>query len=220
MADVFEPLPALAKPRERLWDLMAETPWLDWQLLTKRPEEVAGMVPWGEDWPANVWLGTSVENQEWADKRIPILLSLPAKVRFLSCEPLVGEVDLEMCDWTPPSLEGFSGTHNPLTGEWWPAVGDPDEEYRNRLTEQPQVNWVIVGGESGPHARRMDLAWAQRLVDQCDCAEVPCFVKQLGAAYRQPKDSHGADMAYWPESLRVRQMPESVGTAPGQAVLL
>lgn len=94
MADVFEDHPDVAKPRERLWRLIDQTPWLHWQLLTKRPENAAAMVPWGSDWPDNVWLGTSVENQRYAEQRIPHLLAASAKVRFLSCEPLLAAVDL------------------------------------------------------------------------------------------------------------------------------
>ena len=94
MADVFEDHPALPPERAKLWPLVEATPWLDWLLLTKRIENVAGMLPWGDSWPGNVWIGTSVENQEWAEKRIPVLLHLPAIVRFVSCEPLIGPVDL------------------------------------------------------------------------------------------------------------------------------
>ena len=94
MADVFENRRDLDSTRARLWDLIEATPHLDWLLLTKRPEAVTKLARWGAEWPANVWLGTTVENQEWADKRIPHLLAVPAKVRFLSCEPLLGSVDL------------------------------------------------------------------------------------------------------------------------------
>lgn len=94
MADVFEDHPQVVEARERLWRLIEVTPWLRWQLLTKRPENVAAMAPWGDDWPASVWLGTSVENQRWADARVPILLDTPAKVRFLSAEPLLSMVNL------------------------------------------------------------------------------------------------------------------------------
>jgi protein gp37 len=82
--------------RTRLWDLIGKTIHLDWQLLTKRPENVLRMVPdeWLRDWPAHVWLGTSVEDQDAADKRIPELLKIPAGVRFLSVEPLLRPVDL------------------------------------------------------------------------------------------------------------------------------
>lgn len=94
MADVFENHPQVAEARKRLWRLIEETPWLRWQLLTKRPENVAAMVPWGRDWPGSVWLGTSVETQRWADVRVPILRRIPAKVRFLSAEPLLSRLSL------------------------------------------------------------------------------------------------------------------------------
>jgi protein gp37 len=91
---VFEDRRDLDPSRERLWTVIANTPHLDWQLLTKRPQTVARLAPWGNDWPDNVWLGTTVEDQQRADLRIPSLLRIPAKVRFLSCEPLLGPVDL------------------------------------------------------------------------------------------------------------------------------
>lgn len=94
MADVFERRDDLDAERRRLWSLVAATPKLDWLLLTKRPQHVASMVPWGDEWPSNVWLGTTVENQRFAEIRVPHLLAAPAKVRFLSCEPLLGAVDL------------------------------------------------------------------------------------------------------------------------------
>ena len=94
MADVFEDNEALNIWRERLWALISITPWLDWLLLTKRPESIEQMVPWQWDWPKNVWLGTTVENANYAEKRLPLLLKHPAAVRFLSCEPLLGPIDL------------------------------------------------------------------------------------------------------------------------------
>ena len=98
MADVFEARKDLDSWRAQLWILIGCTPWLDWLLLTKRPENVEEYVPWTTTWPANVWLGTSVEDQQRADERIPILLKHPVKFRFLSCEPLLGLVDLT--PWT------------------------------------------------------------------------------------------------------------------------
>jgi protein gp37 len=94
MADVFEDRRDLDEHRNRLWQLIADTPQLDWQLLTKRPEAIRRLQPWGEDWPANVWMGTTVEDQTRAELRVPTLLKVPAKVRFLSCEPLIDQVDL------------------------------------------------------------------------------------------------------------------------------
>ena len=94
MADVFERRADLNQERTRLWNLIEDTPHLDWLLLTKRPQNVQRIAPWGTNWPVNVWLGTSVENQTLAQKRLPFLLSIPAAVRFLSCEPLLGPLDL------------------------------------------------------------------------------------------------------------------------------
>lgn len=94
MADVFEDRADLTSWRKRLWPLIEETPNLDWLLLTKRPGNVKKSVPWTTEWPDNVWLGTTAETQKWADKRVPFLVDIPAKVRFLSCEPLLGEIDL------------------------------------------------------------------------------------------------------------------------------
>ena len=126
MADVFERRSELNAQRQRLWDLIRETPWLDWLLLTKRPQNIGSMVPWTEKWPDNVWLGTTVENQVWAEKRLPLLLKHPSRVRFLSCEPLLGPIDLtpwikkkglNPIDWVIAG--GESGHHaRPMHPEW------------------------------------------------------------------------------------------------------
>lgn len=94
MADVYEDHPAVVESRKRLWDTIEETPWLIWLLLTKRPENIMKMSPWGQQWPDNVWVGTSVGTQARAEERIPELLKVPATVRFLSCEPLLEQVNL------------------------------------------------------------------------------------------------------------------------------
>ncbi len=103
----------------------------------------------------NVWLGVSVENQATADERIPLLLQTPAAVRFLSCEPLLGPVDLGAV----------------------PPLGRPCAPSRNGRG----VGWVVVGGESGPGARPMHPTWARELRDQCTANGVPFFFKQWGA---------------------------------------
>ena len=94
MADIFDNR-APARWRTELWALIRATPALDWLLLTKRPRNIARMLPpdWGDGWP-NVWLGATTENQAEADRRIPTLAAIPARVRFLSCEPLLGPLDL------------------------------------------------------------------------------------------------------------------------------
>jgi protein gp37 len=94
MADVFERRSDLNAQRTRLWDLIERTPNLDWLLLTKRPQNIERTIRWQSNWPSNIWLGTSVENQTQAEKRLPYLLKSPAVVRFLSCEPLLGHVNL------------------------------------------------------------------------------------------------------------------------------
>lgn len=167
-------------PIEWLADLLAlihATPNLDWLLLTKRPqnwsERLAACAPfrevgspqflWELNWlaqgvpPANVWIGTTVEDQQRADERIPHLLNIPAKVRFLSCEPLLGPVD----------LSAFIGRVPNITGERI----DP---YNFGL------DWVIAGGESGPKARPMHPDWARSIRDQCAAAGVAYHFKQWG----------------------------------------
>lgn len=137
MADVFEKRSDLDAPRQRLWQLIFDTPNLDWLLLTKRPQHVAEMVPWGKSWPRNVWLGTTVETQRWAEKRLPQLLANPARVLFLSCEPLLGPVDL--APWLRNLGEahrlgwviagGESGHHaRPTNPAWLEGLKDQCEE--------------------------------------------------------------------------------------------
>ena len=124
MADVFEDHPQLIDERLRLWKLIDQTPQLDWLLLTKRPENIDYMAPcsWVADgFPGNVWLGVSAENQAMADKRIPILAGIPATVRFLSCEPLLGPLDLsewlDFISWV--IVGGESGPKaRPMNPDW------------------------------------------------------------------------------------------------------
>ena len=126
MADVFEWRADLNEQRARLWQLINQTPNLDWLLLTKRPQHILRMTPWGDRWPDNVWVGTTVENQRFADLRLPQLLRVPARVRFLSCEPLLGPLNLQSwfnrtgyhpIDWI--IVGGESGVHSrPMHPDW------------------------------------------------------------------------------------------------------
>lgn len=208
MADVFEDHPQLDEPRKRLWGLIEETPWLQWQLLTKRPENVAGMAPWGDSWPANVWLGCSVETQRFAEQRIPILLRIPAATKFLSCEPLLEEIDLRkirMGSWVVDSLGG--------------DVIDPRDG--SVLYGTPSViDWVILGAESGPKSRETDMEWIRSVLRQCERAWAAPFVKQLGTAWARDVfvggksvfaqgDRKGGDWSFWPADLKIRQFPET-----------
>jgi protein gp37 len=130
LADIFEDNPQVYDWRYDVYSLTEATPWLNWLLLTKRPENVIDMVPpvWAfRQWPHNVWIGTSVENQAAADKRLPILTCIPAPVRFLSCEPLLGPVDLSpwlrRISWVIAG--GESGTQaRPMGPDWARSLRD------------------------------------------------------------------------------------------------
>jgi protein gp37 len=159
----------------------------------------------------NVWLGVSVEDQRAADDRIPELLATPAAVRFLSCEPLLGPVDVR--PYMPcRRCEGYGSVAVPGGGKACPACYDWAQGSPTRGL--PTLSWIIVGGESGRGARLVDEAGARSLVEQCRAAAVPVFVKQLGSVWaRESKhwphgDSKGGDPEEWPEDLRVREMPE------------
>jgi len=125
MCDNFEDHPDITSERAKLWPLIRQTPWLDWQLLTKRAERIADNLPadWGDGYP-NVWMGVSVENQEYADERIPLLLKLPAAVRFISYEPALGPVNLSAFLTEPTRLDwvicgGESGPgYRPMDVQW------------------------------------------------------------------------------------------------------
>jgi protein gp37 len=134
MADVFEDRRDLDASRARLWSLIQSTPDLDWLLLTKRPQAVSRLVPWRSGWPRNVWLGTTVENQRWADKRIPHLLGNEAHVHFVSCEPLLGLVDLEQWLQTDPSRSGINWVI--AGGESGHGARPMDPEWARSLRDQ------------------------------------------------------------------------------------
>ncbi|SHJ68227.1 protein gp37 [Roseomonas rosea] len=167
LADVFDNR-APEGAREDLWELIRATPSLTWMLLTKRPGNIPRMLPrdWADGWP-HVWLGTSVENQAAADTRVRQLLDVPAALHFLSCEPLLGPLDLrhvstgdDRWGW----LDSLSGLLH---------VGSDRVETR-------RIGWVIAGGESGPRARAVEQPWLQELRDQCGALGVPFHFKQWG----------------------------------------
>lgn len=201
LADVFEDRLELVAWRVDLLRLICKTPQLDWLLLTKRPENILPMIADAGEllletghradglqllrWmkhglayaPANIWIGTTVENQAAADKRIPELLKVPAHRRFLSCEPLLG----------PVNLDRHFGL---LPGNRWAACLcdeiDPADrpcltcEGRLALGEASGIDWVIAGGESGQEARPARAAWFLSLRDQCQAAGIPFHFKQYG----------------------------------------
>lgn len=164
-----------------VFNRMCRASWHTFQVLTKRPKRMLSFVLsisariHGSDifLPlSNVWLGVSVENQASADERIPILLQTPSAVRFVSCEPLLEAIDLAPC-------LGFVPT------KLWPTL--TRDEAKQWIDERNWLDWVIVGGESGPGARPMNPTWARNIRDQCQAADVPFFFKQWGAWY--PNDA-------------------------------
>lgn len=235
-----------------VFGIMALTHWHTFQVLTKRPERMRRFLTAGDhgivrqfsqiqqsggvgpkgmfhalsikrrdgigwQWPLpNVWLGVSVEDQRHADERIPLLLQTPAAVRFISAEPLLG----------PIALGHFEA------GTCWRChgTGNGCECAEGWDDRNPGLDWVIVGGESGPGARPCHEAWVRSIVQQCQAAGVPAFVKQLGAfpiwslADGRPANGEGgtaaaartaagalnpkcADPSEWPDDLRVREFP-------------
>jgi len=227
LSDIFEAHPTWDTVRPHAFEVFASLTNIDVQALTKRPENIRRMVPpaWLESWPAHVWIGTTVEDQENAERRIPHLLAVPAPVRFLSVEPQIGPVDL-----TDLIL------HDGAPGEAHYSALDCDVDPEDDGDwNGARIAWVICGGESGSKARPFDLAWARSLRDQCRTAGVPFFLKQLGAnvatdmsvddARRERLtlterlddvgarimdgrwrlrlvDSHGGDESEWPADLR------------------
>ena len=180
LADVFD---NAVDPQWRidLLQLIADTPNLDWLLLTKRIGNAHqmldaaldvmshGLTRWADyPWP-NVWIGATIANQIEADRDIPKLMAVPARVRFLSMEPLLGPVDLTRID-----INGWAEIY-PLTG-----TTECTDDDGNPMPDIPALDWIIVGGESGPGARPMHPAWARSLRDQCAAAGVPFLFKQWG----------------------------------------
>lgn len=172
LADVFDnEVPQ--EWRHRLYDLILATPHLDWLLLTKRIGNAKKFLPadWLVEPRPNIWIGATIANQEEADRDIPKLLEVPAVIRFLSMEPLLGPVNLR-----PLRLEqnGERVSIYPLEG----AFQIPSSHYN---VMHPRIHWVIVGGESGPGARpTMTAKMVRSLRDQCEGAGTPFLFKQWG----------------------------------------
>ena len=139
----------------------------------------------------NVWLGVSIEDQETADLRIPILLDTPAAIRWISAEPLLGPVDLERTLWFAPHDGHLEHRVDVLRGGYWnraphimgapsAGIGDPKGGFTNHSDMPSTLDWVVVGGESGHKARPMHPDWVRSLRDQCGTAGVPFLFKQWG----------------------------------------
>lgn len=185
--------------RSDLFDLIASTPHLDWLLLTKRIGNVIGMVSEVADrlrmgsnggdlmahhWrngspPANVWLGITVVNQAEAERDIPKLLKTPARLRWLSMEPLLGPVDLDLprCESHDREFATDDGYCTECAADGWSGELSYDH-WLDPLNDG--IGWVVVGGESGTGSRPMHPDWARSLRDQCQVAGVPFLFKQWG----------------------------------------
>ncbi len=235
MSDFFEDRRDLDQVRLAALEAMRKAPEVDFLLLTKRPERIkqllheatqhamaqvadmglsesgSPLAQWLRDWmlgdaPRNIWIGATVENQEWADKRIPELLTVPAAVRFLSCEPLLGTVELARWIKLPRAVRGdWPVGHSSTAAPGLHRVTLNAHGARSVLAEDGKMlgvrpgecedlgiglDWVIVGGESGSHARPTLPDWTRSLREQCQAAEVPFFFKQWGAlmSYREGGD--------------------------------
>jgi protein gp37 len=209
MADVFEDRPELVEPRERLFDLIRRTPNLDWLVLTKRAQEMHdyfdcdhGGAPVFECKDCrplpNLWLGVSVENQRQAG-RIDLLVRTPAAVRFVSAEPLLGPLtngDCKVCG-----------------GQGWYADGPSDKPEQVGCSaclgsgragvDFIGIDWVIIGGESGPKHRPMEVEWALGVIDLAHDAGAAVFVKQAGG----PRPGMQGDLPDWAFAIREWPLP-------------
>jgi protein gp37 len=172
---------------ERVFLMMCKATQHTFQVLTKRPERMKEFVDWFIEThnalcpfgmlPNHIWLGTSAENQKEADDRVPFLLNTPAAIRFLSCEPLLGPIDLQMIQRTPTGrIDALRGYHHVLRS----------------LSPIGRIHQVIVGGESGHGARPMHTDWARKLRDQCIKAGTAYFFKQFGE-WQEGSDGHKTD---------------------------
>ena len=183
----------------RVFAVMALAPRHTFQVLTKRPGRMRSLLNSAAFWREvrasvtrdlgrideavglvvnplpNVWLGTSVESQKWADVRIPQLLATPAAVRFLSCEPLLGPVNLRHMD-----VERQAHTDGELGMYFIDALTGRNTDMGRPCRDVSRLDWVIVGGESGSGARPMHPDWARSLRNQCVAAGVPFLFKQWG----------------------------------------
>jgi protein gp37 len=182
--------------RAEAWAIIKATPEFTYQILTKRPERIAEHLPedWGSGYP-NVWLGVTAEDQVSAELRIPILMDLPAAIRFVSFEPLIGKIDLY------PVFKGWTGKNY-------------DRMY--------PFDWAIIGGESGNDEgkylyRECSIYWMFDLIFSLDIWLIPIWVKQMGthiSKHLGMKNRHGQDMSEWPDKLQRQEFPEQIQAAP------
>lgn len=185
---------------------------------------IASGAQWAEqhtpEWPLkSVWLGVSAEDQKRWDERVPILLDTPAAIRWVSAEPLLGPIAMEERQLLG-AFDRCPDEYRPtVEGDDDPCMGCPGHGDECGAIRGPSLDWIVVGGESGSRSRACDVDWVRSVVTQCEAADVPCFVKQLGSHpivgsdsiptfASAVKDRKGGDPEEWPPELRVRQYPE------------
>jgi protein gp37 len=178
--------------RGEAWDIVRRTPHLTYQILTKRPERIAEHLPadWGDGYP-NVWLGVTIENRRFVG-RADVLRSVPAVVRFISAEPLLG-----------PLVGTLTGIGYPGRDHLWL------DDYLGDGLDLTEIDWIIIGGESGPGCRRFDEEWARDLTEHAQDAGTAVHVKQMGTLWARAHGVKGKaeNPDEWPPDLRVREWP-------------
>jgi protein gp37 len=210
MGDILEDRRDLDEVRKRLSDCIIETRYLDWLLLTKRPERF-DLIPDSVWLLPNVWPGVSAGIQAMADLRIPHLLALKAKhphlISWVSVEPMLEAMYVQRY----LRQSGTRGTCFDIDGQWWHSPGSC-----KHCT--PALDWIVIGGESGPKARSFNVSAGRELMTQCQNAGVPVFWKQFGRRPLQHcdpgvcvplvfKDPAGSNPDEWPEWAKVQQFP-------------
>lgn len=184
--------------RDEAWEIIRRTPHLTYQILTKRPERIAAHLPswWGDaddEAPDNVWLGVTIENRRFVD-RADMLRAVPAAVRFISAEPLLGPL-----------------VTRPFSPGWPTGWADGYTGYELDLHD---IDWLIIGGESGPRCRRFDEQWARDLIERAQPSRTAVHVKQMGAVWARQHGVKGKaeNPDEWPPDLRVREWPRALVT--------
>lgn len=171
LTDVFHP--EIDSYRNEIWDVIRKCPDLIFQILTKRPERIIDNLPedWGDGYD-NVWLGVTAENQEMAEKRIPLLSNFKCKIKFVSFEPLISEIDLSI------KFDVLAGGGNSSIDGKLMKIGQIDFSYAT-------FDWAIIGGESGNDTgkwryRPSEINWYRKLIKDLSKNGVPVFFKQTG----------------------------------------
>lgn len=181
LTDVFHP--DCDAFRNEMWDIICKCPQHTFQILTKRPERIFEHTPIDLlDANKNIWLGTSIGSQKSIQRLYDLIVPITKGIKFLSLEPLHGEIDLPLNDFI---------------------------DFGHKVKDL--IDWVIVGGESGKYRYRpCKVEWLEKIVNQCREAEIPVFVKQMGTHLAKElgmSDRHGGNINEFPESLRIRQFP-------------